>query len=100
MVVVAVGVLIMTRDLVPALTLLVIACPGALVVATPVAIAAGIGRAARGGMLIKGGAFLETGGNVSALVLDITGTITEGTPRVTQALGFDGHDREDRKRRC
>ena len=95
MVAVAVGVLIVTRDLVPALTLLVIACPGALVVATPVAIAAGIGRAARGGMLIKGGAFLETVGNVSALVLDKTGTITEGKPRVTQVLGLAGNDRED-----
>lgn len=95
MVVVAVGVLIVTGDLVPALTLLVIACPGALVVATPVAIAAGIGRAARSGMLIKGGAFLETVGNVNALVLDKTGTITEGKPRVTEVIGYAGNDQSD-----
>src|SRR5690625_7199409 len=93
MVVFAVGVLILTRDLVPALTLLVIACPGALVVATPVAIAAGIGRAARGGMLIKGGAFLETVGNVSALVLGNTGTSTGSKPRGTQPHGCAAADR-------
>lgn len=77
---------VITGDIVLALTLLVIACPGALVVATPVAIAAGIGRAARTGMLIKGGAHLETVGRVNALVLDKTGTLTRGQPQITDIV--------------
>lgn len=86
---------LVTLDVHMALTLLVIACPGALVIATPVAIAAGIGQAARRGMLIKGGAHLETVGRISALVLDKTGTITEGRPRITNLLAFDPPARID-----
>jgi Cd2+/Zn2+-exporting ATPase len=72
-----------------ALVLLVIACPCALVIATPVSIVSGLTAMARRGVLIKGGAFLESIGKLRALALDKTGTITEGRPRVLQVIALD-----------
>ena len=65
-----------------ALVLLVIACPCALVIATPVTVVSGLASAARRGILIKGGVYLEEAHKLRAIALDKTGTITEGKPRL------------------
>ncbi|AIY42838.1 Lead, cadmium, zinc and mercury transporting ATPase [Collimonas arenae] len=66
-----------------ALVLLVIACPCALVISTPVTVVSGLAAAAKHGILIKGGVYLEMGRKLKALALDKTGTLTQGKPRVT-----------------
>lgn len=71
-----------------ALVLLVIACPCALVISTPVSIIAGLTAAARSGVLIKGGAYVELPGKTDVLALDKTGTITEGKPEVSAVYQF------------
>jgi Cd2+/Zn2+-exporting ATPase len=77
-----------------ALVMLVIACPCALVISTPVTIVSGLAAAARRGILIKGGAYLEDGHKLKVLALDKTGTVTQGKPAVTDVIALYGDAQE------
>ena len=74
------------------LALLLIACPCALVLSTPAAIASGLAVGARRGLLIKGGSALETMGKINTVAFDKTGTLTQGEPRVTDVVAFSLDD--------
>ena len=93
--VVAVIVLALTQDLAFALTFLVIACPGALVISVPVAAVAGLGNIARHGVLIKDGEALEDLAVADTLVLDKTGTLTVGRPVVTSVHAIGDRSSDD-----
>ncbi len=85
----------LTAALIPAVAVLVIACPCALGLATPTAIMVGSGVGARAGVLIKNAEALERAGHIDTLVVDKTGTLTQGKPAVTDVVAMDGHDEKD-----
>lgn len=84
----------LAHALLAAVSVLIIACPCALGLATPMSIMVGVGRGAREGVLIKDAQVLETMERVDTVVVDKTGTLTEGRPRVTEVL-IDGKDTEE-----
>lgn len=78
-----------------ALVLLVIACPCALVISTPVAIASAIGGGSRKGILIKGGKFLDLLGRIKAVAFDKTRTLTIGEPSISEVISFNGFSEKE-----
>jgi Cu+-exporting ATPase len=76
-------------------SIIIIACPCALGIATPAAILVGTAKGAQNGILIKGGEYLETAHKLQAAVFDKTGTLTEGKPSVTDIVAFGGHSEEE-----
>ncbi len=88
-VIMSIAVYLITRDLHLAITFLVIACPGALVIGAPVSNVAGIGNGAKNGVLIKGGDVMDRFSKVDTLVFDKTGTLTKGKPEVTDIKVFN-----------
>lgn len=89
--VVAAATFYFTGDGVRTVAVLLVACPCALILATPAAVVAAIGRLARDGVLVKSGSALEAMAHVDCVVFDKTGTITEGRPTITNITSLNGH---------
>ena len=94
-VVLSIAVYGLTRDLHLAITFLVIACPGALIIGAPVSSVAGIGNGAKNGVLIKGGEVMDRFSKVDTVVFDKTGTLTKGKPEVTDIKVYYSYKEQD-----
>jgi len=86
---------LITRNITSTIAVIVVACPCAVALATPLAVVASIGKAARKGIIIKGGVYLEELSQVNTIVVDKTGTLTLGEPRITDVKGFEKHNEKD-----
>ena len=84
-----------TRNLISSIAVVVVACPCAVALATPLAVVAGVGKAAKRGIIVKGGVYLEELGRIDTVVMDKTGTLTLGEPRVTDIRGFGEHNEQE-----
>ncbi|HEX4948441.1 MAG TPA: FtsH protease activity modulator HflK [Blastocatellia bacterium] len=93
--VVAAATFYFTNDWVRTVAVLLVACPCALILATPAAVVAAIGQLARDGVLVKDGASLEAIANVNCLAFDKTGTLTEGKPVLTNITTLNGHSEDE-----
>ncbi|WP_186579926.1 heavy metal translocating P-type ATPase [Aquibacillus kalidii] len=91
----SVVVYLFTWNLHLAITFLVVACPGALVIGAPVSNVAGIGNGAKNGALVKGGEVMENFSKVDTIVFDKTGTLTKGRPEVTDIKVYNGFDTDE-----
>lgn len=89
---IAIAVFLVTGEIMRGITVLVVVCPCALVLATPTALMAAIGNAAKRGMLVKSGASIEQMGKVNVVAFDKTGTLTHGRPVVQEVISFSGED--------
>lgn len=91
---IAVGTYFLTGDVMRSITVLVVICPCSLVLATPTAVVAAIGNAAKRGVLVKHGPAMELIGKVDVVAFDKTGTLTFGEPRLIQAISLNGFSRD------
>ncbi len=92
---IALATFLITGEIIRAITILIVACPCALVLGTPTAVVAAIGNAARQGILIKGGTYLEQMGKLKTLLMDKTGTLTHGRPKVVRVETLDGVEEKE-----
>lgn len=86
---------IVTKNIISSIAVVVVACPCAVALATPLAVVASVGKAAKRGIIIKGGIYLEELGRIDTVIMDKTGTLTIGKPRVTDIKSFDDHDERE-----
>jgi len=87
--------LLLTRNVSYAISVIVVACPCAIALATPLAVIASAGKAAKKGIVIKGGIYLEELGKADTIVIDKTGTLTIGEPKVVNVKAFDQHEEKE-----
>jgi Cd2+/Zn2+-exporting ATPase len=92
---IAIAVFLLSGEIIRAITVLVVVCPCALVLATPTGVVAAIGNAAKRGMLVKSGAVIEQVGKVDVVAFDKTGTLTHGKPVVQDVICLNGMERDE-----